>query len=59
MSLAVGVACAKMQKCRLMKEQCPSRTQQAEDKVRENCKVRVMLGRGSISTRGAQVILAT
>ena len=43
MSHAVGVACAKMQKCRLMKEQCPSRTQQAEDKVRENCKVDVML----------------
>lgn len=43
MSPAAGVACAKMQKCRLMKEQCPSRIQQAEDKVRENCKVDGML----------------
>ena len=43
MSHAVGVACAKMQKCRLMNEHCPLRTQKAEDKVRENCKVDVML----------------
>ena len=52
MSLAVGVACAKTQKCRLRKEQYPSRTQQAEDKVRENCKVGVMLEGGAYPPEG-------
>lgn len=43
MSRAGGTVCAKMQKCRWMKEQCPLRNQQAEGKVKENLKVDAIL----------------